>query len=66
MSLLGIILLYKLLNQFFGRGSMNRKVLYHPRLNILGFTFGLDNVIKIAEDNQYMVITGEWVEIGSL
>lgn len=45
---------------------MDRKVLYHPRLNIIGFTFGLKNVVKIAEDGQYMVITGEWVTIGTL
>lgn len=45
---------------------MDRKVLYHPRLNIIGFTFGLNNVVKIAEDNQYMIITGEWVTIGTL
>lgn len=45
---------------------MHRKVLYHQRLNIIGFTFGLDNVVKIAEDGQYMVITKEWVTIGTL
>ena len=45
---------------------MRGDVLYHPRLNIIGFTFGIDNIVKIAEDGQYMVITSEWQVIGKL
>ena len=44
---------------------MEKTIYYNPRLDMVGFTFGLA-VVKISEQNEYMVLTDEWVEIGKL
>lgn len=44
---------------------MDKIIYFNPRLNMLGFTFGL-SIVKISESNEYMVLTKEWVEVGIL
>jgi len=45
---------------------VTKQLYYHPRLNVIGFTFGLDYLVKISEVNEYMVLTSEWVYIGDI